>query len=478
VYNRCWHGGVWFWLSVLEAAACSSSPPPAAHGGGDVAGQRASDGSGGSGGSGIDNANPSQSLVPTIMAMPGGDVSDACTGELQTAQEVQVDMYIMLDRSASMQEKTGAGPSKWDAVGAAIRGFVQDPQSKGLAVGIQYFPLGVPGVPETCTTDRECGSGGACVSKACLPAAGDTTITPCLSDDDCSLFSGGCVPFGTCFNIGKGGCQDQGDCTPYQGSCTNYASCTAGDYAKPAVALGTLPDNAMALLASLNGTKPLGNTPTPPALTGALDFTAAQAKQHPDHRVIAVLATDGLPTECLGSSPVTEAQAIAATSAIAAKGLSGTPSIPTYVIGVFSSDDKTSPMNLQQLAAAGGTKQAFIVDQSQDVTAQLLSALAQIRSGSLACEYSLPASPQGQTLDYNTVNVQLTLSDKSTKNILYVTDNDHCSKAALGWFYDADPAKGGTPTKINVCPDTCTNLRAQTGATLQIKLGCATMGPE
>jgi hypothetical protein len=420
------------------------------------------------------------------MATPGAEVTGACTGTIQGAREVQVDMYIMLDRSASMQEKTGAGPSKWDAIGDALRAFVQDTQSHGLGVGLQYFPIGVPGVPETCSRDGDCGSGGACVSKACLPSAlgGSTALTPCLSDADCPLFSQGCQPFGTCsgnmnlacFDIGKGGCQDQGDCIQYPGSCTNYASCSAGDYAKPAVPLAALPGNAAALQDSLSRTKPLGNTPTPPALSGALEFATGQARRNPDHRVIAVLATDGLPTECLGAQVTTEAQAIAATAAITKKSLAATPSIPTYVIGVFSPDDSTSKSNLQQLAAAGGTKQAFIVDQSQDVTQQLLDALAQIRSGSLACEYTLPDA-QGMSLDFNAVNVQLTASDHTTQNLLYVKDVSQCSKAKLGWYYDADPAQGGTPSKINICPDSCSTLRAQSGATLQIRLGCATISP-
>jgi hypothetical protein len=416
-------------------------------------------------------------------------VDSACVGQTQGAQEVTVDMYIMLDRSGSMTEPTGAGPSKWDAIRKALTSFVQDPQSDGLGVGLQYFPLGTAGVPETCQKDSDCGSqGGQCLSKACLPplfGAGSATFMQCLSDADCPRNSQGCAPYGVCsgdatlacFNIGAGGCQTMGDCDLAAGECTTYGSCVSGDYAKPAVPIATLPDNAGALALSLSSEKPIGLTPTPAALTGAIDMASQQAKQHPDHRVIAVLATDGLPTQCLPTNVTTAAQAIAATAQIATKGFAATPSIPTYVIGVFAPDDTGANANLNQLAAAGGTKSAFIVDQSQDVTQQLLTALASIRSGSLACEYALPVAPAGQTVDFSLVNVQFTMSDNTTKSLLYVQSQAQCGKADLGWYYDVDPSSGQAPTKINVCPKTCDTLRAASGATIQIRLGCATQAP-
>ncbi|HEX4353702.1 MAG TPA: hypothetical protein VHZ95_12320, partial [Polyangiales bacterium] len=312
-----------------------------------------------------------------------------------------------------------------------------------------------------------------------------STFTQCLTAADCPLNSQGCAQFGlcsgdmtlACFSIGAGGCDAQGDCEPYAGECTNYGSCTISDYAAPAVAIAALPGNSDALVTSLTAEKPTGLTPTPAALSGALNLASSQATQHPDHRVIAVLATDGLPTQCLPANVTTDAEAVTATAQIATQGFAATPSIPTYVIGVFAPDDTDAMTNLDRLAAAGGTKTAFIVDQSQDVTQQLITALASIRSGSLACEYALPTPPSGQALDYTEVNVQFTKSDQTTQNLLYVTDSTQCGKTALGWFYDADPAKGGTPTKISVCPATCDTLRAATGATIQVRLGCATMSP-
>ena len=61
-------------------------------------------------------------------------------------------------------------------------------------------------------------------------------------------------------------------------------------------------------------------------------------------------------------------------------------------------------------------------------------------------------------------------------DLFYVRTPDQCTKADFGWYYDVDP-KAGTPTKIVVCPRTCDTLQASRGASIEIKLGCATVAP-
>src|SRR6185369_1503519 len=65
----------------------------------------------------------------------------ACAAEVRRGELLPLDLYIMLDRSASMNAVTGSGATKWDAVTSALRGFVEDDRSAGLGVGLQYFPL-------------------------------------------------------------------------------------------------------------------------------------------------------------------------------------------------------------------------------------------------------------------------------------------------------------------------------------------------
>jgi hypothetical protein len=349
-------------------------------------------------------------------------------------------------------------------------------------VGLQYFPLGAPGIPESCMADAECGAqGGACLNRACLPPRfGNATFTPCISDADCPLTSPGCAPFGecskdntlACFDLGANGCQDQGDCNPVAGECLMYSSCLAANYQNPAVEIGVLPDNGMALTDSLSGEKPIGLTPTPAALTGAINHAADYAAMNPTHRVIAVLATDGLPTVCLPDNTMTEDQAVQVVADIAAMGLKLKPqAIETYVIGVFSPDDTTAMANLQKIAVGGGTDHPFIVDPTQDVNKQFLAALDEIRGGTLDCEFKLPEAPDGKEVDYKLVNVELT--DKSgTRSLAYVTDLTQCGQSDVGWSYDVDPTTGATPTKISVCPKTCDMLRTISDASVEIRLGC------
>lgn len=411
--------------------------------------------------------------------------NEQCVGQTQHAEAVPVDMYLMLDRSASMLEMTGTGQTKWDALRSALASFIADPQSDGLGVGLQYFPLGAPGVPDRCTADADCGlSGGTCLNRACRPPPLATSFSPipCATDADCPLNSPGCQPLGTCsgnpnlacFNIGPTGCNTDGACQLYPGQCSEFGSCTSSDYATPAVPIAALPGNAMALTSSLMSKVPVGRTPTGAALRGAIDRATMQRQSNPGHQVIAVLATDGLPTQCLSMDVQTDDQAVEEVATVAAEGAARMPSIRTYVIGVFGSMEMDALMKLNRLASAGGTSNAFIVDATGDVASQFLSALATIRTGGLKCEFQLPMAPTGARLDLMRVNVRVTNAGMP-RDIPYVQNAARCATSDLGWFYDVDPAQGGTPSQIRTCPSTCTMFSTLKDATIDIQLGCATI---
>jgi hypothetical protein len=409
--------------------------------------------------------------------------ADSCVSSRIDAERVPVDMYIMLDRSGSMLAETGAGPTKWDATREALDNFIQDSRSEGLGVGLQYFPIGKPGVPDKCMSDAQCGAdGGPCINRLCQPArigpfGVNIAITYCLSDADCPLLSNGCQEAGqcasdptlACFSLGADGCGTGDDCGPLAGECYAYASCEPDTYALPEVAIATLPTNAPALTASLAAASPLGLTPTYAALGGALEQARTHARANPTHRVVAVLATDGTPAGC-------ELDTLANVQMLAAQGLASDPSINTYVVGVFSPEETDARTTLDGWAEAGGTNTAFVVDPLQDVSAQFLEALEKIRGVSLACEYQVPQSPNGSTLDYNAVNVALVI-DSQSLDFRYVADPSRCDRAALGWYYDVEPTSG-TPTKITVCDQACRMLAATTNGRVEVRLGCVTMGPD
>ena len=76
----------------------------------------------------------------------GGGLSidaPACATSVVTAQKSALDLYIMLDQSASMNESVSGG-TKWSAVKGAFTTFVAQPGLDGVSLGIQYF-----GLPDT-----------------------------------------------------------------------------------------------------------------------------------------------------------------------------------------------------------------------------------------------------------------------------------------------------------------------------------------
>jgi len=479
-------------LAVLALLASCSSDPERNEGTNPHS--EAGQGGGGTGGAGgFLNPDPNATLDAGPVGGTGSlDTGDpSCVGDTQGAQPIEVDMYVMLDRSGSMLGPTADGTTKWDAVRTALIAFAGDPASDGLGVGLQYFPLGKAGVPDTCANDGECqaADGGFCLNTACAPSALVAfDFTFCLTDADCPIASPGCFPYGiceldssfACFDISANGCSDvdAGACQPAAGECTSFASCSFEDYATPEVPIAPLPGNEAALVDALMSTNPIGLTPTPAALDGAIARATAQAVANPTRRSIVVLATDGLPTECLPLNVMSDMQAVQAAADIAAAGLASTPSIRTYVIGVFGPDDVSAQENLDVMAQGGGTDRAFIVDSSGDVAMQFVSALNEIRAGTLQCELQIPEAPAGQTLNYDRVNIELTSgADKDT--LLYVENEAGCASAELGWFYDVDPASGAAPMTIRICPKSCDQLQALGGeATLDVRLGCATLRPD
>ena len=478
------------------AGACSSDEPgrpdgsPSTAGGrsGQQAGKGASDsGTGGRGSFGTaglslpDPISGSGGMSTGGMAASTAGAPDfSCVKQTEEAKRVPVEMFIMLDRSESMLGVTGTGDTKWDAIREALTMFVSDPRSEGLFVGLQYFPIGKPGVPTECVQDSECGAAGPCMTRLCQPPPTAQTFVPvyCASDSECPADTLGCTEFGLCeddptvvcfeFSAFGGECGNLGDCLHVRSECKGFATCEPSDYASPAVAIGALPGQANMITASLRAATPVGLTPTSAALRGALQQAQRRQTAEPTHRVIAVLATDGLPTEC---AP-TDAAGVAEIARMAA---AQSPALNTYVIGVFSPQETPALMNLDAWAEAGGTDKAFILDPSQDVNAQFLDALEKIRGGTLACEYELPPSPMGNELDLGLVNVAV-VSDQGTRELRYVGDAASCSRTEYGCHYDADP-NSGRATKIVACGPTCDMLKSTSGR-VEVRLGCKTMGPD
>lgn len=343
-------------------------------------------------------------------------IGGGCASSSTQAEPLPLDIFIMLDQSGSMTEDAGNALSKWQTVRAAITEFVQSDSSEGIGVGIQYF-----GLPE--------------------PAVLGCTQIPCTMDSDCT---NGCT---ICFS---GVCHSQwGD----------LDSCEAGEYAWAEVPIGPLPGVANSIISSLSMHSPGTNTPTLPALQGAVTYATAWATTHPDHVTVIAFATDGDPAIC-----GTDLDVI---NGVAADAFNSTPSIKTFVIGVGGSLNA-----LDGIAAAGGTTEAFNVDYDDIATEQFVQALNTIRSVALPCVYLIPAPPDGRQLDFGLVNVEYTPGDGSgTVTIPKVESEADCPADGNAWYYDDD----AVPTQIILCGATCDAIAVDLTAAVDIALGCQTI---
>ncbi len=386
-------------LVMLIASACGSS------GGSNVNGKD------GAGRAGSASRGPVLGGLGGSSASNGGgssSVGEECAGDLIQAQRIPLDMYVMLDVSGSMLEATAGDATlrKWDAVSSALTDFVSDPMSDDIGMGLQVFPIRHPDAPTSCKKNADCGDFGPCFLKTCweYPA-----LIPCDNDVQCGVY-GPCTPFARCAadpgwvcaakDIGKDcGIDPQtrmplGNCTALASSvCLETADCRPAVYEAPAAPIAELPGARAALVSTIESALPEEGalTPSGPALQGAIDQASSWAQAHPERQVVAVLATDGLPTLC---DPVE----IADVAGLAAAGRRLDPAVSTFVIGVVGPDDTDAPANLNSIAKSGGTTKAFIVDTAGDVQQQFRDALNKIRALGLSCELAVPEAEAGHWL--------------------------------------------------------------------------------
>jgi hypothetical protein len=314
-------------------------------------------------------------------------------------------MYIMFDQSGSMA--TG-NPTRWQAVTAGLKNFVQS--STGIGVGLQYFALKATGsCPSTCAVDADCKGFGPCFAGMCLSCSGGAD------------------------------------------------SCEAADYASPEIEIAPLPGVASAIINSLNAHTPESGTPTSAALQGAVDHAKAWAGAHPGRETIAVFITDGEPTSC-----DTNVDSI---NAIAAAGLSGAPSVRTFVIGI---GDAAALPSMHGIAAAGGTESARLLDTTKDVSQQFLNAMGDIRRSATGCVYTAPPGDSGK------VSVEYTPGSGGAAQLFgRVLSKGACPWNGDGWYYD----NNANPKTITLCASSCSKVSADSQGDVALLTGCTPFNP-
>jgi hypothetical protein len=416
-------------------------------------------------------------------AEPAG-AGESCATQVHRAEKLPVDLLLLVDASASMDELSGT-QSKWEKTRTALGAFVRDPGSVGLGVGLLFFPSPAPLEQRPCHTNADCvglmdprgpycSIPGYCfaqglpllTNRPCAPGLVSPFNCPagmqCRVQGRCSTTGAACVEGSPC----PGGAGDE--CVNGAGRCRSAGEgCSLAEYGKLDVEIGELGGQSEAVVAALAGRQPDGATPMALAAESALATLQARQASQPQRRAVLVLATDGLPSGC---GP---AQSVAGVVSRLTNAKAATPSVPTYVVGVFAPDEiAEAQAALAAFATAGGTKTPFILTTGDNLSDRLLDALKEIRGQAVACDYGIPR-PQAGALDFDKVNVRTT-SAGATQELGNVAAADRCSPDKGGWYYDPAPANGTAPTRLVLCPQSCDRLRGDANARVEVVFGCAT----
>jgi hypothetical protein len=312
----------------------------------------------------------------TLQSKGASCVEPSCSGANSEAVVRRVNLLLLVDDSSSM-----AG-SLWTPTKNALKAFFQDPESAGLYVALEFFPL---------------------------PAykAGSTAAT----GDGCAKDSSG--------NI----------------------TCSATTCANPMVPIGQLTEatgtgdvQETALLTALNTVTNNTGTPTYPALQGALNWAKAGLAASPNDIYSVVLLTDGAPSRCGPTSSNIYATATDDQISELALAAYSDYGIRTYTIGLDGSDVAA----VDDIAQAGGTGSAFVISAGANVEDELISVFQSIRLEHARCAFELT---NASAVDPFSASIDVTLSSGATTTLGRVDGAANCDNG--GWYYDdiSDPTK-------------------------------------
>ena len=222
------------------------------------------------------------------------------------------------------------------------------------------------------------------------------------------------------------------------------------------VPIAPLPGNAFSLVNSFPADAVGAPSPLYAGLVGALQAATAQQDANPTHKVIVVMASDGGYNTC--------GYGIDAISGWARNALEYN-GVRTYTIAVQAA--QISFDNLEQIAIEGGTD---VVYDASDIS-EFSTKIAEIRAAALGCDFTIPAPPSGQDLVPDEVNFTYAPGGSDTPITLPRADNLADCGDQPGWYYDNNLA----PTKIIVCPASCTTIQNDTEAEVAVAFGCASI---
>jgi Mg-chelatase subunit ChlD len=445
-----------------ESGAQSSQPPPGAeegpgsglgNGGSGPGGDLGGDfGAGSSRGTSDAGLTADAACGAIVLEPEAVETEETIERKIQCTADAPspVALYIVLDNSGSMDDS-----NKWEQAVDAISEFVRTEPASGTA-------------------------------WSCIDQDGDSVPPP----DDLPPPGAGAIRVAIqYFHLESGG--------------RNSDECDGSGHDTPAVSMGPLPDNGAAIVSSLNGTGPSGNTPTVGALTGGTEFCAGFQGSNPDEQCVVVVVTDGQPNGCglssdcgggggRGGGDCVDPNAADVLTPIASAAFRG-DGVLTFTVGMDGVTTEGFDL-LDAIAAAGGSdcspgspgNEACAVSRGRGPS--LLDALHPIRepvqvtqaidesitttetlSSTLPCQWEIPTPSAGRTFDKDLVNVTITTSGSPTR-LGNVPSQNECEAADGGWYYD----DGDSPTRIVACPATCDVIENLIEARVEVLVGCAT----
>jgi uncharacterized protein YegL len=99
----------------------------------------------------------------------------------------------------------------------------------------------------------------------------------------------------------------------------------------------------------------------------------------------------------------------------------------------------------------------------------------EVKTQVVDCEWVIPEPPANQLFDRDKVNFQITTGvEQPVERLIKNVDSaDQCEPGVEAWYYDKQFPE--EPTKILVCPETCETIRAEERTRIDILLGCETL---
>jgi hypothetical protein len=260
--------------------------------------------------------------------------------------------------------------------------------------------------------------------------------------------------------------------------------CMAGtDCGMPVVPISALPANAPKIASAYQAATPtsfpLLYTPTECALRGMINTCLQFMSASPSgEKCVAVLVTDGTPTQCDQNETNLEA--------IIADGK--TKGVETYTLGLPGSDQAT----LDAYAMAGGTTASIDVKGGPQAFVTALNGIrgkithqdmhrvtmTKIIETPLRCQWKIPPQQANQPpLDPTKVNVLFTPPNQPGQQFGHVACAATCSATdppatcpanGQAWYYDNEM----TPTEVFLCPSTCNAIKNVQDATVDLQFHC------